>query len=256
VKAAWLVTGAASGIGRELTMQLAARGERLVLWDRDRAGLEKVASASGSACVHRESLDVVDAAATRDAAERAAQKAGPILHAINCAGILRVGDALTMSAADYRAMIEVNYLGTVHVAQALVPILLRTATRSQRARLTLVASVAGLRAIPTLCGYSASKHAVVGFGRALSDELFREPIDVRVVCPPAVDTPMVRNLAELPAIYRLSPPQSVDKVASALLRGIEGPNVVTLLDAQSKLLWQLERSFPQSVGWLVQRMSR
>jgi len=256
VNAAWLVTGAASGIGRELSKQLAARGERLVLWDRDQAGLEKVASACGSACVHSESVDVVDPAAARDAAERAAHKAGPILHAIHCAGILRVGDALTMSAADYRAMIEVNYLGTVHVAQALVPMLLRTATRSRRARLSLVASVAGLRAIPTLCGYSASKHAVVGFGRALADELFREPIDVRVVCPPAVDTPMVRNLPELPAIYRLSPPQSVDKVASALLRGIEGPSVVTLLDAQSKLMWQLERSFPQSVGWLVQRMSR
>ncbi len=256
MKPAWLVTGAASGIGLELSRQLAARGERLVLWDRDQAGLDKAAVSCGSACAHSESLDVVDPLATRDAAERAAEKAGPLLHAIHCAGILRTGDALSMSAADYRAMIEVNYLGTVHVAQALVPVLLRTATPMQRARLSLVASVAGLRAIPTLCGYSASKHAVVGFGRALADELFREPIDVRVVCPPAVDTPMVRDLAELPAIYRLSPPQSVVKVASSILRGIERPGVLTLLDAQSKLLWQLERSFPDSLGWVLQRMSR
>ncbi len=255
MKPAWLVTGAASGIGRELSQQLAARGERLVLWDRDADGLEKAQAACGAQCVHTEAVDVVDAPATQAAAARSAERAGTLLHAIHCAGVLRVGPALTMSAADYRAMIEINFLGTVHVAQALVPILLQHATPKQRARLSLVASVAGLRAIPTLTGYSASKHAVVGFGRGLSDELYREPIDIRVVCPPAVDTPMVQNLAELPAIYRLSPPQPVDGIARAILRGIEQPGWLTLLDVPSKVLWNLERAFPKSLGWLVQRMS-
>ncbi len=255
MKPAWLVTGAASGIGRELSQQLAARNERLVLWDRDAEALAKTQAMCGSQCVHSETLDVVDFQATRDAAVRSAEAAGTLRYAIHCAGILRVGSALTMSPADYRAMIEINYLGTVHVAQALAPLLLQHATPQQRARLALVASVAGLRAIPSLTGYSASKHAVVGFGRGLSDELYRQPIDVRVVCPPAVDTPMVRNLAQLPAIYRLSPPQSVEGIAAAILRGIERPGWLTLLDAPSKLLWNLERTFPKSVGWVVQRMS-
>ena len=253
---AWLVTGAASGIGRELSLKLAARGERLVLWDRDASGLAQTRANCGAQCVHTEALDVVEAEAAQQAALRSVERAGPVLHAIHCAGILRVGPALAMPASDYRAMIEVNYLGTVHVALALVPYLLQTATPHKRARLSLVASVAGLRSIPTLTGYSASKHAVVGFGRGLADELYRDPIDIRVVCPPAVDTPMVRNLAELPAIYRLSPPQSVERVASGILRGIERPSVLTLLDAQSKLLWGLERTFPSGVGWVVKRMSR
>lgn len=255
MEAAWLVTGAASGIGRSLATQLAARGEKLVLWDRDQAGLSQTAQSIGSACVFQTHLDVTDPQAVREAAEQTDRKT-PLRFAIHCAGILRVGSALEMAPADYRSMMEVNYLGSVHVAQALVPILLKSATPKQRALLVLISSVAGLRAIPSLTGYSASKHAVVGFGRGLSDELYEQPIDVRVVCPPAVDTPMVRNLPSLPPVYRLSPPQSVDGVAASILRGIREPGWLTLLDAQSKLLWGLERTIPKTLGWVVQRMAR
>jgi len=255
VNAAWLVTGAASGIGRALATQLAARGESLVLWDRDQAGLDSTTLSVGTACVHQQVVDVTRPDDVLKAAQQVERKT-PLRAAIHCAGILRVGSALEMSGTDYRAMIEVNYLGSVHVAQALVPVLLKSATPKDRALLALISSVAGLRAIPTLTGYSASKHAVVGFGRGLSDELYDQPIDVRVVCPPAVDTPMVRNLPALPPVYRLSPPQSVDAVAASILRGIREPGWLTLLDAQSKLLWGLERAIPRTLGWVLQRVAR
>ncbi len=253
---AFVITGAASGIGRALACLLAGRGERLVLWDRDEAGLTQTAQRCGKACLCAQVVDVTDPEATTQVALRTAEAVGSLSDVIHCAGILRVGAALSVSAADYRAMMEVNYLGSVHVTQALVPHLLQSASVSHKARLSLVASVAGLRAVPTLAGYSASKYAVVGFGRALADELYDRPIEVRVICPPAVDTPMVRNLPALPPVYRLSPPQSVDAIAEAMLDGLERPGFPTLLDLPSKLMWGVERTAPKAIAWALRRMSR
>ncbi len=252
----WLITGAASGVGRELATQLARRGERLVLWDRDAERLSRSASLLGPAVVHSEVVDVVNADLTRDAAARAVDAATHISRVIHCAGVLRVGPALTMSVTDYRSIMEINFLGTVHVARALVPVLIESGRPHDRSQLVLLASVAGLRGIPTLAAYSASKHAVLGFAQALHDELSDEPIDVRVVCPPPIDTPMVQNLPELPAIYRLSPPQPVEKIARSLLAEIEKSGFMIMLDNTTRLLWHAQRALPQGVHWALRRASK
>ena len=255
-KGSWVITGAASGIGRELAAQLARRGERLVLWDRDEERLERTVALLGPAVVHSEVVDVVNADATLYAAERSLDAAGMISRVIHCAGILRVGPSLTMSATDYRATIEVNYLGTVHVARALVPLLIEAGRRERHAELVLIASIAGLRGVPSLAGYSASKHAVIGFAQALRDELADEPLRIRVVCPPAVATPMLMNLPVLPAVYRLSPPQPVDKVARAILHGLEKRSWIVLPDMSGKLLDWAQRIVPSMLDVVVRRASR
>ena len=252
----WLITGAASGIGRELAAQLASRGERLVLWDRDGERLERTVALLGKAVLHSEVIDVVNADATLHSAARSADAAGQIARVIHCAGILRVGPAVSMSATDYRATIEVNYLGSVHVARALTPILSETGKRFGPAELIFVVSIAGLRGIPSLAGYSASKHAVMGFAEALRDELHDQPVRVRVVCPPAVATPMLMNLPELPAVYRLSPPQPVDRVARAILAGLESKRWIVLPDLRSKLLWWTQRLVPNVLDQVLRRAGR
>ncbi len=256
LKQTWLITGAASGLGRELANQLARRGERLVLWDRDEENLDRASSLLGPAVLHSQVVDVVNAEETREAAQRSVDVAGPITRAIHCAGILRVGSALSMSATDYRAMMEVNFLGTVHVTRALVPVLIDNGKRVGGGKLVLLASIAGLRAMPGLAGYSASKYAVVGFAQALRDELYDEPLDIRVVCPPPVDTPMVNNLSEVPPVYRLSPPQPVDVVAARLLSALDGKKWVITLDAPTKLLWRMQRTLPSGLDWALRRASR
>jgi short-subunit dehydrogenase len=256
VKQTWLITGAASGIGRELANQLARRGERLVLWDRDAENLDRTASLLGPAVLHSHVVDIVHSDATREAAQRSVDAAGPIARAIHCAGILRVGSALTMSATDYRAMMEVNFLGTVHVARALVPVLIDAGKRLGGSKLALISSVAGLRGIPSLAGYSASKYAVIGFAQALRDELYDEPLDIQVICPPPVDTPMVHNLPEIPAVYRLSPPQPVELVAGRLLEALEGDHWIVTLDAPTKLLWRMSRALPSGLDWALRRATK
>jgi short-subunit dehydrogenase len=256
VQKTWLITGAASGIGRELAAQLASRGERLVLWDRDRDRLERTAALLGPAVLHSEEVDVVNADATLHSAARSVDAVGQIGRVIHCAGILRVGPAVSMSATDYRATMEVNYLGSVHVARALTPILSETGKRFGPSELIFLGSIAGLRGIPSLAGYSASKHAVMGFAQALRDELHDQPVRVRVVCPPAVATPMLMNLPELPAVYRLSPPQPVDKVARAILAGLENKSWVVLPDLRSKLLWWTQRLLPDVLDYALRRALR
>ncbi len=246
-----MVTGAASGFGREFVRQLVARGERVILWDRDINGLDATCAVAGCPQAHREVVDVVDDGAVREAAGRSELLAGPIAHVVHCAGILRVGPAEATSPSDYRAMLEVNALGSIHVSLATLPLLRRAAERGGRSTLLLVASVAGLRGFPELAGYCASKHAVLGFAQSLRDELEDEPIDVKVLCPPPGDTPMVQALPRKPPIYKLSKLYSAEQIVSAALRDLDDRSWLTLVDFGSKALWRVARFAPSVLDRVV-----
>jgi len=251
-----VVTGAASGFGRELARRLAQRGEKVALWDRNPGGLEETRALLGAAAsVHVETVDVADPAAVQRAAAATHGALGSIGHVIHAAGVLRVGAAERMSPLDYRLMIEVNYLGSVHVAQATLPWLREAAKAGGgKATLMLVASVAGLRGFPELAGYSASKFAVLGFAQALRDEVRGSGVDVRVLCPPPGDTPMVRDLPELPPIYKLSKMFTAEEVVEGALRGLDRNDWIVLIDRNSRALHTLGRLAPRLVD-LVIRLS-
>lgn len=245
-----MVTGAASGFGREAARQLDRRGEALALWDRDEAGLEATRAMLSGGRVDCRVVDVTDEEAVIRAAEASAQALGPLAHVLHSAGVLAVGLAEEVSAADYRRMIEVNYLGSVHMAQAMLPSL-RAASVGGRATLTFVASVAGLRGFAHLAGYSASKFAVVGFAQALRDELSGTGVQVKVLCPPPGDTPMVKNLATLPPIYKLSPLFSARDVVHAFLDDLDRPGWISLVDLRSHALWRVGRFVPAVLDVVV-----
>ena len=228
-----MITGGASGFGREFARRLAERGERIVLWDANAEALEETRMALPIA--HVEVVDVRDPAAAAAAAHRSREAAGALGHLVNSAGVLRIDAAEEMVPNDYKLMMDVNYLGTVHVVQALLPHLEECASAGGDATLLLIASVAGLRGYPQLAGYCASKFAVIGFAEALRVELAARPFDVRLLCPPPGDTPMLATLDSLPPVYRLSRLYSADEVVSAALRGLEGSAPVIMMDAASRL---------------------
>lgn len=231
-----------------MARRLADRGETIALWDRNAAGLEETRAMLGGARVHVETVDVTDADAVSEAMDSSASSLGEIGHVFHSAGVLAVGPFEDVSARDYRRMIEVNYLGSVHVALAAVPVLRRA---HGRATLTLVASVAGLRGFPQLAGYSASKFAVLGFAQALADELEGSNVAVKVLCPPPGDTPMVRDLPSLPPVYKLSPLFTADAVVDAALRELDRPGLVALVDLRSKALWRVGRWAPSLLDLVV-----
>jgi short-subunit dehydrogenase len=247
-KGAWVITGAASGFGAEFARRLRERGAELVLWDRAEAPLRELGRALGA---HVEVVDVVDPSSVAEAAARSREAVGAIAHLVSSAGILRVGPAASMSHADLRAMMDVNYHGTVNVVTALLPTLESAAADGGEATVLFVSSVAGLRGFPLLAGYAASKFAVLGFAQALRGELRGRPIDVRVLCPPPGDTPMVRALDEIPPVYRLSRLHSAAEVVDAALRGLETDSFKILVDAGSKALHRVDGVAPGAVDRLV-----
>lgn len=252
-KGTWVVTGAGSGFGRVFAQRLAERGETVALWDRDTKGLETTRALLGAARVHMQSVDVTDAAAVWHAAEATRDAIGPVAHVINSAGILRVGLVKELGAEEHALMMQVNYLGSVHVAQALLP---QLESANGRATLLFVASVAGLRGFPELAGYCASKFAVVGFAQALRGELDGGNVDVRVLCPPPGDTPMVRDLAKVPPIYKLSRLFTADEVVDAALRGLDRRAFAILVDTNSKLLHKVGALAPGLMDRIVRFASR
>jgi NAD(P)-dependent dehydrogenase (short-subunit alcohol dehydrogenase family) len=197
---------------------------------------------------------VTDAEAVRRAAAETRAQLGRVAHVVHCAGVLRVGPVSALDAADHALMIRVNYLGSVHVAQALLP-QLREATDG-RATLLLTASVAGLRGFPELAGYSASKFAVVGFAQALRDELAGGRVDVKVLCPPPGDTPMVRALPKLPPIYKLSKMYSAEEIVGAALKQLERRGWLMLVDPGSRALHAIDGVFPALVDRIVRFAGR
>jgi NAD(P)-dependent dehydrogenase (short-subunit alcohol dehydrogenase family) len=247
-RGAWVITGAASGFGRALARRLDERGEALALFERNASGLHETRAMLRGDRVHLETVDVTDPDAVVVALDRTAAALGTIAHVFHSAGVLAVGPAEEVTPADYRRMIEVNYLGSVHLALGALPHL-RAA--GDRATLTFVASVAGLRGFPQLAGYSASKFAVLGFAQALADELAGSNVRVKVLCPPPGDTPMVRNLAKLPPVYKLSPLFSAEHVADVALRELDRPGLVALVDVRSKALWRVARFAPLVLDLVV-----
>src|SRR5690606_26444817 len=129
--------------GAEFARRLHARGERLVLWDRDEGALRSLARELSA---HHELVDVVDLRSVARAAEASRAAAGPLAHVVSCAGVLRVGPAESMSEGDLRAMMDVNFHGSVHVVSALLPSLEEAARAGGgEATALFVSSVAGLR---------------------------------------------------------------------------------------------------------------
>ena len=247
------MTGAASGFGRVFAQRIAALGDPVALWDLDAEGLRQTQAMLGGArscCIE---VDVTDAEAVKRAATETLETLGSVAHVVHSAGVLRVGPAELVPPADYELMMRVNYLGSVHVAQALLP-QLRDA--QGRAILMFVASVGGLRGFPELAGYCASKFAVVGFSQALRDELHGSNVDVRVLCPPPGDTPMVRSLPRLPPIYKLSKMFSADQVVDAAMRGIEKRSWILLVDLNSRALERIGALMPGVLDRVIRLATR
>jgi len=187
------VTGAASGIGRALALELAARGVDLALADRDEAGLASVAAEIGgkqNITTHR--VDVGDPADITAFAQ-AAIAAHPSLNIlINNAGVALMGAFGEIEQSQMEWLMNINFWGTVHATRAFLPHL---ASRSE-AHIINVSSIYGIIAPPGQTAYSSAKFAVRAFSESLRHELqvAQSPVRLSVVHPGGISTNIVRNM--------------------------------------------------------------
>ena len=186
-----VITGAASGIGAGLAKQAIARGMKVVLADRDQAGLEKVAQALGE-----NALAVVTDVTRQTSLDALADKAyaafGQVDLLFNNAGVLSTGNCWEISDAQWQQAWQVNVNGIVNGLRAFVPRLLKA---DRPARIINTASVGGFLPSALMAPYSATKFAVVALTEGLASELaaINPQIKVSLLAPGPVKTAIFRE---------------------------------------------------------------
>ncbi len=186
-----MITGASSGIGRDLATTFSRMGAKVVLVARRQAVLDDLArdltEAGGD--VLALAADVIRRTDVRDAVARALAHFGRIDILVNSAGIAIPDRVETMPPEDLERMLSVNLMGTLHTMQAVLPSMRAAGAGS----IVNIASLAGRRGMPPLGAYCATKFAVVGLTEALRVELYGSGIRLSLVMPGVIDTPMVRE---------------------------------------------------------------
>jgi NAD(P)-dependent dehydrogenase (short-subunit alcohol dehydrogenase family) len=187
-----VVTGAASGIGRAIALGYAREGARVVLLDaNEKAAAEaaqEIRSAGGKADSFK--LDVTDRAACDAVAAEVAGKIGPVSILVNNAGIARRNGMLGAAEAvikDWEDIIAINLTGVFNVTHAFLAPL-----RASKGRIVNIGSIQSFVHLrtPSSPAYTASKHGVLGFTKALAAELGKEGVRVNAIGPGFIETPL------------------------------------------------------------------
>ncbi|MER5202476.1 SDR family NAD(P)-dependent oxidoreductase [Streptomyces sp. NPDC002825] len=185
----WLITGATSGIGRELTRQALEGGDAVSALARDTSPLDELAQAHGERLLLVRT-DVRDEQAVQDAVERTLARFGRIDVVANNAGYGLFGAVEEASDAQVRAVFDTNVFGVLNVLRATLPVL-----RAQRSGHVLQgSSVYGQSTHPGVGLLAATKHAVEGLSDALAAEVAPLGIKVTIIQPGMTATPFLANL--------------------------------------------------------------
>ncbi len=217
------ITGASSGIGRDMARRLAAEGASIALFNR--SGTDAVLTELRAAAANPAQrfaawrADVAQAASIDAAVRQAVAALGAPGLAINSAGVLHNGPLAQSTAHDFDHVIDINLKGSRHFAAAVL------AHMQARSHLVFIASLAALTGNFGYTAYCASKFGVRGLAEALRFELQLQDIDVSLCCPGEIITPMVlqekRHMHPVSAAMKaFAGSRTLDASVPALLRGI------------------------------------
>ena len=185
-----VVTGASRGIGKAIALRLASAGAEVALWARDGDRLQAVATEITAAGGRGQPMvvDITDPVSIDGAAEIVRRTMAPVKIVVNNAGAVVRKPTVAITLAEWRRVMAVNLDGTFLVTRAFLDDLTRTG-----GRVINIASIAGREGTPLLAAYCAAKHGVVGFTRALAEELRAAKVSVNAICPGSVDTAMLQE---------------------------------------------------------------
>jgi NAD(P)-dependent dehydrogenase (short-subunit alcohol dehydrogenase family) len=243
-----LITGAASGIGRQLALTLAAEGARIAALDRQAEALDRLAADLKGAALTCAVTDVTDLAAVRAAVPQLETQVGPTDLLVASAGIGIETPAENFRAEDFAAQIQVNLLGVINTIDAVLPGM----CQRQRGHLSVLSSMASCRGLPHMGGYCASKAGVNSLLDALRVELRPKGIAVTTICPGWIRTPLTTPL-HVPAKDMMEVEDAVQRIVAALRARKPFVAFPTGTAWQAKLL----RYTPQPLSdWLVRQWAR
>lgn len=240
-----VITGAGSGMGRDLAVKLGKRGARIAISDVNPDGLaetERLVAATG-AQVHSQLLNVAEREAVLAYADTVAEHFGTVNAVFNNAGIAHHGEVETMEFKDIERVMDIDYWGVVNGTKAFLPYLIA----SGDGHVVNTSSLFGLLAEPGQAAYNSAKFAVRGFTEALNQEMIiaGHPVKVTCVHPGGIKTAIARNAttsgdhdqqktAELFDKYLAN--TSSEKAADIIIKAVERDHARVLVGFDAKLL--------------------
>jgi NADP-dependent 3-hydroxy acid dehydrogenase YdfG len=248
------VTGGASGIGAALATKLVDGSAEVWIADRQIGAAQELAQRlnSGGAKAHAIELDVRNYPSFESAVAEAVQQSGRIDYLFNNAGIGVGGEVDSYTLDDWNDVFDVNLLGVVHGIQAVYPIMIR----QHSGHIVNTASMAGLVTTVGQASYTATKHAVVALSKTLRLEAEHHGVQVSVLCPGAIRTPILTggqygrmtttgiSDEELLKSWERLRPMAPEKFAERALRAVLRGDAIIVVPAWWKAFWYLERLSP------------
>jgi short-subunit dehydrogenase len=248
-----IVTGASSGIGRALALELARQGASLVITarreERIRALAEEIA-ALGGPCEPVVG-DICDAQTRAAVVQAAQQRFGGLDILVNNAGIGALGLFEHADESRLRRVMEVNFFALVEMTRLALPLLKRGTTPM----VVNLSSIIGHRGVPYNTEYCASKFAVRGFSESLRTELTRHGIDVLVVCPGTTETEFFDRVIARTGepTWPAHTPVSSERVACAMVAAMRRGRAEIIPYGWGKVLCWLNRFSPRLMDFIMAR---
>jgi NAD(P)-dependent dehydrogenase (short-subunit alcohol dehydrogenase family) len=243
-----LITGAGSGIGRQLALDLAAEGAAVAALDRNHEALAKLASELAGRRFAGAVADVADLPGLRQAVVQLEEQLGPTDLLLANAGIGRETSALAFHAEDFEAMVRVNLVGVANSIETVLPGMLAR----RRGHLVGISSLASYRGLPRMAGYCATKAGINALLEGLRVELRPHGIAVTIVCPGWVRTPLTATVG-LPMPHLLE----IAEASRHILHAVRRRQPFYAFPRPAVRQVRLLRWLPARLGdWLIERRWR
>lgn len=244
-----MITGAGSGLGREIALRWAREGWQFALSDVNDEGLAEtlqlVRAAGGDGFTQR--CDVRDYSQLTALAQACEAKLGGIDVIVNNAGVASGGFFNELSLEDWDWQISINLMGVVKGCKAFLPLLERS-----HGKIVNIASMAALMQGPAMSNYNVAKAGVVALSESLLIELKEQEVAVHVVCPSFFQTNLLDSFrGPTPAMKEQvgklleSSPISASEIADYIYQGIERGEFMILPHEQGRMAWALKQKNPQ-----------
>lgn len=244
-----LVTGGASGMGRIIALRLAGRGAKVAIFDVNEAGLaETVSMAEGITPF------ICDISKLEDVEARVAEvtsSLGPIDHMVHAAALMPSHKLVDETHEGMERLFRINYFGTTYLVKAVLPAMMER----KSGRIIAFGSIAGHAMVPNMGAYCATKSAVNTYMEVLQNEIRGSGVNVHLVCPPAVNTPLIDqtlntdspgSIIEAKESGRLADPE---KIIDAIDKGV-AKNKDIIYPGEARIIQIVHTLFPK-LWWKV-----
>lgn len=253
----FVVSGAGSGVGRELTKQLVSAGARVAMVDLNKPGMEGTAALTDASKVSIHVLNIANRAAVEQLPEAVLEAHGHVDALINNAGIIQpFVDINELEYDSIERIMNVNFFGTLYMTKTFLPYLLKR----EEAHIANVSSMGGFIPFPGQTIYGASKAAVKILTEGLFAELKDTHVGVTVIHPGAMDTNIMSNSGvesryakdpskEAPSVKMLS----AEKAAALIIHAIEKNVYRLVIGTDAKMLDVLYRLYPKRAVTMIEK---